>query len=389
MKARKIVVFVLLLVFLGLLIVVGSISYNSGMSYGEANAEKIRKSKIISVDSVLVENFVTAAYTRNEKSPIMVKSSGRIVPGKMIGISSEVQGVLESSITLKKGTKFKKGDLLFKLRDTDIKLMLAAKKSAYLSLIAQNLPDIATDFSTEFEKWNAFFNAINVDQPLNEFPDFNTTREKNFIISRNILAEYLSIKSDEFRQSKYFQFAPFSGSIVESFTDEGAIVNPGSPVIQIMRNDELEIEIPVPLKFMDNIKVGNTVELKENERSFDGIVIRKGDFINAKTQNVPVYVRPLNTKSLYYGMYVEANIEFNSNQNVVKIPRKALFENERLFTINELDSTLVSISLDIRSSDDKFVYVENLNDSILYVTQPLINKKEKNKVTPVIQQNNE
>ena len=359
------------------------------MSYGEANAEKIRKSKIISVDSVLVENFVTAAYTRNEKSPIMVKSSGRIVPGKMIGISSEVQGVLESSITLKKGTKFKKGDLLFKLRDTDIKLMLAAKKSAYLSLIAQNLPDIATDFSTEFEKWNAFFNAINVDQPLKDFPDFNTTREKNFIISRNILAEYLSIKSDEFRLSKYFQFAPFSGSIVESFTDEGAIVNPGSPVIQIMRNDELEIEIPVPLKFMDNIKVGNTVELKENERSFDGVIIRKGDFINAKTQNVPVYVRPLNTKSLYYGMYVEANIEFNSNQNVVKIPRKALFENERLFTINELDSTLVSISLDIRSSDDKFVYVENLNDSILYVTQPLINKKEKNKVTPVIQQNNE
>ena len=42
-------------------------------------------------------------------------------------------------------------------------------------------------------------------------------------------------------------------------------------------------------------------------------------------------------------------------------------------------------TLDIRSSDDKFVYVENLSDSILYVTQPLINKKEKNKVTPVIQ----
>ena len=385
MKARKIVVFVLLLIFFGLLMIVGSISYNSGVSYGEANAEQIRKSKIINVDSVVVENFVTAAYTLNEKAPIRVKSSGRIVPGKMISISSEVQGVLESSITLKKGTKFRKGDLLFKLRDTDIKLMLAAKKSAYLSLIAQNLPDIATDFSSEFEKWNAFFNAINVDQPLNEFPEFNTTREKNFIISRNILAEYLSIKSDEFRLSKYFQFAPFSGSIVESFTDEGAIVNPGSPVIQIMRNDELEIEIPVPLKYMDNIKVGNRVELRENERSFDGVIIRKGEFINAKTQNVPVYVKPQNTKSLYYGMYVEAILKLNSNQNVVRIPRKALFDNERLYTVNQQDSTLVSISLNIRSSDDKFVYVENLSDSILYVTQPLINKEEKNKVTPVLQ----
>ena len=385
MKARKIVVFVLLLIFFGLLMIVGSISYNSGVSYGEANAEQIRKSKIINVDSVVVENFVTAAYTLNEKAPIRVKSSGRIVPGKMIGISSEVQGVLESSITLKKGTKFRKGDLMFKLRDTDIKLMLAAKKSAFLSLIAQNLSDIATDFSSEFEKWNAFFNAINVDQPLNEFPEFNTTREKNFIISRNILAEYLSIKSDEFRLSKYYQFAPFSGSIVESFTDEGAIVNPGSPVIQIMRNDELEIEIPVPLKYMDNIKVGNTVELRENERSFDGVIIRKGDFINAKTQNVPVYVKPHNAKSLYYGMYVEAILKLNSNQNVVKIPRKALFDNERLYTVNQQDSTLVSITLDIRSSDDKFVYVENLSDSVLYVTQPLINKKEKNKVTPVIE----
>ena len=385
MKARKIVVFVLLLIFFGLLMIVGSISYNSGVSYGEANAEQIRKSKIINVDSVVVENFVTAAYTLNEKAPIRVKSSGRIVPGKMISISSEVQGVLESSITLKKGTKFRKGDLLFKLRDTDIKLMLAAKKSAYLSLIAQNLPDIATDFSSEFEKWNAFFNAINVDQPLNEFPEFNTTREKNFIISRNILAEYLSIKSDEFRLSRYFQFAPFSGSIVESFTDEGAIVNPGSPVIQIMRNDELEIEIPVPLKYMDNIKVGNRVELRENERSFDGVIIRKGEFINAKTQNVPVYVKPQNTKSLYYGMYVEAILKLNSNQNVVRIPRKALFDNERLYTVNQQDSTLVSISLNIRSSDDKFVYVENLSDSILYVTQPLINKEEKNKVTPVLQ----
>ena len=197
-----------------------------------------------------------------------MKSSGRVIPGKIINISSEVQGVLESGISLKKGSKFKKGDLLFKLRDTDIKLMLAAKKSAYLSLIAQNLPDIATDFSQEFDKWNNFFNGINVDQPLDDFPSFNTTREKNFIISRNILAEYLSIKSDEFKLSKYFQFAPFTGSIVESYTDKGAIVNPGSPVIQIMRSDELEIEIPIPLKYMDNIKLGTKVNLFDNSKTF-------------------------------------------------------------------------------------------------------------------------
>lgn len=387
MKARKIVVFVVILIVIGLMFAVGSISYSSGVSYGEANAEEIRKNKIISVDSLIEtpKKYVAAAFTINERSPIKVKSSGRVIPGKIINISSEVQGVLESGISLKKGSKFKKGDLLFKLRDTDIKLMLAAKKSAYLSLIAQNLPDIATDFSQEFDKWNNFFNGINVDQPLDDFPSFNTTREKNFIISRNILAEYLSIKSDEFKLSKYFQFAPFTGSIVESYTDKGAIVNPGSPVIQIMRSDELEIEIPIPLKYMDNIKVGTKVNLFDNSKTFYGKIIRKGGFINAKTQNVPVYVKPDNTTSIFYGMYLEAYLEFNDTEDVVRIPRKALFDNQKLYIINENDSTLKSISVDIRSSDDQFVYLSNIEDSVLYVSKPVINAKENTKVTPVIQ----
>ena len=84
MKARKNSRFCTVIDLFGLLMIVGSISYNSGVSYGEANAEQIRKSKIINVDSVVVENFVTAAYTLNEKAQIRVKSSGRIVPGKMI-----------------------------------------------------------------------------------------------------------------------------------------------------------------------------------------------------------------------------------------------------------------------------------------------------------------
>ena len=386
MKARKIVVFVMLLVFIGLLLLVGSISYNSGVNFGETNAEEIRKSKILKFDSIVEssKDYVLAAFTINEQNAVEVKGSGRVIPGKIISISSEVQGVLEGGIALKKGTKFKKDELLFKLRDTDIKLMLAAKKSAYLSLIAQNLPDIATDFSQEFDKWNMFFNSINVDQPLNEFPSFNSNREKNFIISRNILAEYLSIKSDEFKLSKYFQFAPFSGSIVESYTDKGAIVNPGTPIIQIMRGDELEVEIQIPLKYMDKIKVGTLVSLLENDKKHIGKIIRKGDFVNANTQTVPIYVKPNNTRSIYYGMYLEAIIKFNSEESVVKIPRKAFYDSQKIYTIRKEDSTLKSISVQVRSSDDEYIYAANIDDSILYVSQPIINAKENSKVYPII-----
>ena len=108
MRARKIVVFVVILIVIGIMFAVGSISYSSGVSYGESNAEEIRKNKIISIDSLIEtpKKYVAAAFTINERSPIKVKSSGRVVPGKIINISSEVQGVLESGISLKKGSKF-------------------------------------------------------------------------------------------------------------------------------------------------------------------------------------------------------------------------------------------------------------------------------------------
>ena len=384
MRIRKVIVFVVILLLLGIIFTVGSISYESGVSYGESHAEEIRLSKTKEVESITSKKYASVIYLKNDTAPIKVNGSGRVNPGTIINISSEVQGILNSALDLKKGTSFKKGQLLFKIRDTDAKLLLAARKSAYLSALTQILPDIATDFSDQFDKWNDFFNSINVNQPLASFPSFETAREKNFIISRNILGEFLNIKSDEFKLSKFQQVAPFDGSIVDAFSDEGAIVNPGSPVIQVMRNDELEIEIPIPIKYMDKIKIGNHVDLLENENLIFGKVVRKGEFINPNTQSVPVYVKPNKGHKLYYGMYVQAEISFNSTELVAKIPRKAVFGKNKIYKLNS-DSTIHSTNINIKSKDDTHFYINGLEDSTIIVSQPLINVKDSLKVIPIFQ----
>ena len=129
MKIRKIIVFVIILLITGLLFTVGSISYQSGVSYGEANAEEIRSSKTKQIEVANTKKYASVAYIKNDTAPIKVNGSGRVVPGTIINISTEVQGLLNSAIDLKKGTSFKKGQLLFKIRDTDAKLLLAARKS--------------------------------------------------------------------------------------------------------------------------------------------------------------------------------------------------------------------------------------------------------------------
>ena len=157
MRIRKVIVFVVILLLLGIIFTVGSISYESGVSYGESHAEEIRLSKTKEVESITSKKYASVIYLKNDTAPIKVNGSGRVNPGTIINISSEVQGILNSALDLKKGTSFKKGQLLFKIRDTDAKLLLAARKSAYLSALTQILPDIATDFSDQFDKWNDFF----------------------------------------------------------------------------------------------------------------------------------------------------------------------------------------------------------------------------------------
>ena len=382
MKIRKIIIIIILFLLSGLLFIVGSISYESGVSYGESNAEEIRASKIKNVSAVVSSKFANVQVVLNKTYPVIVSGSGRVMAGTMINISSEVQGLLNSPISLKKGTSFKKGDLIFKIRDTDAKLSLAARKSNYLSQWTSVLPDLATDHSKQYDKWYNFFNSITVDQPLEEFPNFTTSKEKNFIISRKLLAEYLNIKSDEYRLTKYFQVAPFNGSIVEAYIDQGAIVNPGNPVIQIIRDDELEIEIPLAVKYMQKIKIGSSVTLIENENEFMGEVVRVGNFINANTQSVPVYVKPINKLPLYYGMYVKAKLELNALELVCKIPRTAIFGENKIYTVN-MDSTIHSTKINIRSSDERNYYVDNLKDSIIYLPQPIVNSKESLKITPI------
>ena len=215
--------------------------------------------------------------------------------------------------------------LFFPLKDTDLKLLIKAKKSRFMSLVSTNLADIKLDFNSEYNKWEKFFNELNIDSNLPDFPKMNTTKEKNYIISRSILAEYLSLKSDEEKLSKYTVMAPFDGIITKSYTDIGANINPGSPVVDFIRKDKMEIELSINTNEVNFINVGDNVKFKDDEKTYTGKIIRKGGFVNANTQNISIF-SSINTgvNSLYNGMYLDAQITTQAKDNVFKLPRRAI-----------------------------------------------------------------
>ena len=204
MKIRHVLIIVSSILLLIIIYYVGVMGYQMGIDYGEQNAEKIREKKEIKTkNDSIAPKYVNTLLVQNENRPMNIISYGRVSSSSNINISSEVQGKLSSNIPLKKGSEFSKGQLIIKINDKDAQLAVRARKSNYLNIISLSLPDLIVDFPDQYEKWNNFFNSIQIEKELPSFPSFTNSKEKNFIISRNILSEYYNIQSDEARLKKY------------------------------------------------------------------------------------------------------------------------------------------------------------------------------------------
>ena len=384
MNIRKTLIIIVSIIILLLFGLVSSISYNTGMSYGVDNAETIRASKAKAeethehlVKSVLVTKI------KNSQIKNKINSSGRVASLNNITISSEVQGRLIGANTFKKGTEIKRGDVIFSVKNTDLKHLIDAKKSRFMSLVSSNLADIKLDYNTEYSKWENFFNAINIENNLPDFPEIKSAKEKNYIISRSILAEYLSIKSDEEKLSKYTVYAPFDGIITKSYSDVGGNVNPGTPVIDFIRKDKMEIELTVNTSEINLINIGDKVNFIENGNTYSGEVIRKGNFVNPSTQNISVFTSiDVEKNSLYNGMYVSATIITKGIENVCKLPRRSIFKKNKVFIINKNNELKIK-EVNIISYQGDDVIVENLSNNTLIVIEPLVNIKEGTIVKPI------
>jgi len=385
MKIRKVLIIITSSIIALMFILVSSISYNLGISYGEENAEKIREDRT-SNNSTYKKTIkaVNVINIKNKNIPSKIFSSGRVLSLNNITISSEVQGRIVGNNIFKKGTEFKKGEIIFNVNNTDLKLLINAKKSRFMNLVSSVLADIKLDFSNEYTKWNDFFNTIEIDSNLPNFPEINNSKEKNYIISRSILSEYLSIKSDEEKLKKYTVIAPFNGIITRSYTDVGGNVNPGTPVVDFIRKGDMEVELNVNMSEIDFIKIGDEVIFNDKEKNYKGKIIRKGKFVNQKTQNISVFAKISGQeKDLYNGMYLSAYIITKTSENLVKIPRRAIFLKNKIFIVNS-ENKLEIKDINIISNQKNHILTNTLNDNTLVVIEPLINTKEGSIVKPIM-----
>jgi multidrug efflux pump subunit AcrA (membrane-fusion protein) len=364
-------------------IIIGSIAGLLAVSYGLMRLLIALKPDLPLRAPLIIERWVKAEPAVYQSIFSSVKARGRVVSSAEVEVVAEASGRIESGdVPLKKGQSFRKDQVLLTIYKDEAELALKAQKSRFLNVVANLLPDIKVDYQEFYATFRKFFTAIQIDAQLPPLPQIDHEPMRIFLASRNVLADYYAIEQAELKLSRHTIKAPFNGVFVTVNLEAGAYTNTGGRIGRILATEALEVDVSVGNGNAHWIKTGDPVVLtsERRDKTWKGNVVRVSEFVDETTQSRSVFVSvPLDTQGpLYAGEYLTAKFEGAPVENVMKIPRNALFNYNEVFTVRE--SLLKIEEVVVVKLTETEALIRGPEENIYVVTQPLINVAEN---TPV------
>ncbi|GAF03924.1 efflux RND transporter periplasmic adaptor subunit [Saccharicrinis fermentans] len=330
-----------------------------------------------------IKRFVKADTVRYTQITSPLSAQGRVVSSNEVMLVSEAAGKIQrGNVDLRKGTSFKKGQLLAEIYKDEVELALKAKKSQFLTTITTILPDMKVDYPDQYQAYLDFFNAIEMEKALPPLPPISNSQLKVFLASRNFMSAYYEILQDEKKLSRHSLYAPFDGTFSQVNFEVGGYVNTGAQIAKMIRTDQVEVEVPVQKEQSKWIKIGDQVEVfnTNKQRAHKGVVVRKSDFIDANTQSRSIFIKVPNTDidELLAGEYKIVQFPGQQINQAMLLPRNAVFNANEVFTV--VEGKLKKRQINILKWDETTLIFNGLEAGQMIVSEPLINVKENSPV---------
>lgn len=303
-----------------------------------------------------------SVYVKAEKVNFIETESdmtyrGRVTAFDKVSLAAEVQGrIMQGQVHFKTGEHFSKNEVLITIYSEDVEAALKSGKSSFMQTLSKILPDLKVDYNNEFEKWNTFFNAIDVEKSLPELPEISSNKEKVFLAANNVLTNYYSLQQQEINLHKYIITAPFTGSFQTVNKEIGAVASPGAELASIIRSDKLEVTVPVFPSDLKWIHKGEKVKITNQLGEIKTASINRiSGFINEATQTVDVYLtyQSSNKSSFLHGEYVDVAFK-GGTLTGFEIPREALVDANSVYELIDKKLTKVQIEI-LRQLDDSYI----------------------------------
>ena len=309
----------------------------------------------------------------------LIKANGRVQSSKKSEVYSEVRGkITYINPVFKKGQKVTQGSLLIKVDNTPALHTFLASKNSYYNSIASILPDIKLDYKEDYEKWSNYYNKILKEDFPSTLPEIPNSTEKAFVTNRGVYQAYFNLKSEYENLKKFTVYAPYNGTIDDTYQYEGSIINPGAKLFSIVSSSDVDLVFSISSSDVQQLKKGNQVDLIDNGIVYEAKINRISTFLDQNQQSLLVYVNPPKDLNVHDGAYLEGVFHGNPVSQSVQIPRSAI-KNNRVLVLQK-DSTVRFKNINLISSNLDSVLITNIDKNDIIVTNSPVKLTEGIKV---------
>ncbi|MBK7684195.1 MAG: efflux RND transporter periplasmic adaptor subunit [Bacteroidia bacterium] len=308
---------VVILVIVAMLFVLKYFLFPSATNSGSGGAAKGAP--------VLVDVAVIQPQTFNE----VIQSTGTILANEEVNLVAEVSGRI-TSLNLKEGSNVKKGTLLVKINDAELRAH-QQKLNASIKLAEQKL-----DRNKKL---------LNIQGISREEFDVLETGVEELKAERNVISAQID---------KTEIYAPFDGVLGLRKVSEGAFVNSQQEIISIQKLNPLKLEFSIPEFYLGRVKVGDTVQYSLNgvDAKFLARVYAMEPTVDAGSRSVQIRAYCDDTKGqVWPGSFARVTLSLFTTTALL-VPSQAIvpiLKGKQVYVVRSGKADTVSVQTGVRN----------------------------------------
>lgn len=245
-----------------------------------------------------VTTFVVAPTVFSET----ITATGTVLADEGVELQPEINGKV-MSINFKEGGAVKKGDLLLKLNDSDLRANL--DRYNYSKKLAE----------VRFRRYSQLLNQKMVSQD-----DYDSV-----LSEMNVQQSFIDLYQAQIQKTEIR--APFDGVVGLRYVSVGAFVNAATRIATLQRLNDLKIDFAVPEKYAGRIKVGTqiTFTVAGGLQKYAGRIAAFDPRIDSGTRTLLVRAICANSDGrLLPGAFTNVSIPLDQIKDAFLVPAEAV-----------------------------------------------------------------
>lgn len=245
---------------------------------------------------------VLAYIIKPEPVSNKLNSTGTVLANEEVELRSEISGKVEQ-ILFPEGSRVKKGDVLIKINDSELKAQLFKLESQ---------DKLAAD----------------KEQRRKQLLESNLISPEDYEAALN---ELNSIRADiqltEARIEKTTLRAPFDGVIGLRYVSEGSYVSPATRIANLQNISSIKVDFAIPEKYAKDVQKGQRIRFRTagREELRGGSIYAIEPKIDPLTRTVQIRAISANPDgSILPGSFAEVEVVLEEIDNAIMVPTQAL-----------------------------------------------------------------